>query len=54
MAACSADLERCFAELGFRVIRAPLGVFGLSGGASFCLTLRLDHTTGEARPSVAA
>ena len=50
MAACSLDLERRFAEVGFRVIRAPLGTFGLSGGAAFCLTLRLDHATDAARP----
>ncbi len=53
MAACSEELERRFADIGFRVVRAPLTAFGMSGGAAFCLTLRLDLCSDKA-PSRAA
>jgi N-dimethylarginine dimethylaminohydrolase len=47
MAGCS---ERLCADLqarGYRVATTPLGAFLKSGGAAFCLTLRLD---GESTP----
>lgn len=47
MAACSPGLERKFEKIGFSVVRAPLTAFGMSGGAAFCLTLRLDHRSDK-------
>jgi arginine dihydrolase len=54
MAACGARLEADINRVGFKVIRAPLTAFGMSGGASFCLTLRLDHRSDRVSPRVAA
>jgi N-dimethylarginine dimethylaminohydrolase len=39
---CGAALEAELATRGYRVHRADLGSFALSGGSAFCLTLRLD------------
>jgi len=47
MAACGEQLEAAINEAGFNVIRAPLTSFGMSGGAAFCLTLRLDRRSGK-------
>ncbi len=35
-------LRDALRERGYRVLRTPLGTFRRSGGAAFCLTLRLD------------
>ncbi len=45
MAACSTALERRLAARGYRVHRVPLTAFAKSGGAAFCLSLRLDHVS---------
>jgi len=36
------DLRAMLRERGYRVVGTPLGSFRRSGGAAFCLTLRLD------------
>lgn len=54
MAACSESLEAAINKVGFKVIRSPLASFGMSGGATFCLTLRLDHRSDRLSPRVAA
>ena len=54
MAACGARLEAAINKAGINVIRAPLTSFGMSGGAAFCLTLRLDHRSDRISPRVAA
>jgi N-dimethylarginine dimethylaminohydrolase len=38
------------AERGYRVVELDLAPFLLSGGAAFCMTLRLDHMTARAGP----
>jgi N-dimethylarginine dimethylaminohydrolase len=43
MAKAPARLKRCLAERGYRVLEVDLAPFILSGGAAFCMTLRLDH-----------
>jgi len=53
IASCTPDLEARFNEIGQHVVRAPLTAFGMSGGAVFCLTLRLDHCS-EATRTVAS
>ncbi len=45
----SATLRARLEQLGYRVHVVPLGAFNRSGGAAYCLTLRLDLAT---RPSV--
>jgi N-dimethylarginine dimethylaminohydrolase len=42
MGDCSAELRAMLTNLGYRVHVTPLGSFNLSGGAAYCLTLRLD------------
>ena len=39
---CGENLQRQLAERGYRVVTTPLASFLRSGGAAFCLTLRLD------------
>jgi N-dimethylarginine dimethylaminohydrolase len=41
--ACSARLRARLEERGYHVLATPLGAFRRSGGAAFCLTLRLDQ-----------
>jgi len=43
MSGCGDRLRRRLAERGYRVIATPLTAFLRSGGAAFCLTLRLDR-----------
>ncbi len=43
MSGCSERLRARLAEHGYRVIVTPLRSFLRSGGAAFCLTLRLDR-----------
>lgn len=40
---CSAALRARLEERGYRVHVVPLGAFNRSGGAAYCLTLRLDN-----------
>jgi len=42
MSGCGERLHRQLAERGYRIIVTPLPSFLRSGGAAFCLTLRLD------------
>jgi N-dimethylarginine dimethylaminohydrolase len=46
MPACSPRLRAVLAERGYRVEVKPLPAFLRSGGAAFCLTLRLDRRLG--------
>jgi hypothetical protein len=43
MSGCGERLQRRLAERGYRVTATPLTSFLRSGGAAFCLTLRLDR-----------
>ena len=43
MAGCSERLRGTLEERGYRVATTPLRSFLRSGGAAFCLTLRLDR-----------
>jgi N-dimethylarginine dimethylaminohydrolase len=43
MSGCSEHLRYQLAERGYRVVATPLPSFLRSGGAAFCLTLRLDR-----------
>lgn len=43
----SAKLEAQLTERGYKVIRVPVGTFGLSGGSAFCMTLRLDRKSNS-------
>jgi len=46
MPACSPRLRSILTERGYRVEVTPLPAFLRSGGAAFCLTLRLDRRSG--------
>lgn len=54
MAECSRELDKRLRKAGYRVVRSALPAFGMSGGAAFCLTLRINHRSGQARIGVAA
>ena len=47
MSACGAALRGQLEERGYRVIVTPLETFLRSGGAAFCLTLRLDNCSAS-------
>jgi N-dimethylarginine dimethylaminohydrolase len=51
MAGCGARLRAELGERGYNVVTTPLSSFLRSGGAAFCLTLRLDR---ESRTRAAA
>jgi len=51
MAGCGARLRGELSERGYTVVTTPLSSFLRSGGAAFCLTLRLDR---ESRPRAVA
>jgi N-dimethylarginine dimethylaminohydrolase len=51
---CSHALRARLRERGYRVITTPLTGFRRSGGAAFCLTLRLDWRSGIAGAGVRA
>src|SRR5262249_1662704 len=51
MPACGERLRADLDERGYRVHVAPLPSFLRSGGAAFCLTLRLDRTSDAASPA---
>jgi N-dimethylarginine dimethylaminohydrolase len=46
MPACGAQLRRALEARGYRIHVTPLPSFLRSGGAAFCLTLRLDRRSG--------
>jgi N-dimethylarginine dimethylaminohydrolase len=50
MARAPASLKARLAERGYRVREIDLSPFILSGGAAFCMTLRLDLTSAPAHP----
>jgi hypothetical protein len=43
MPGCGDDLRAALEARGYRVVVVPLPEFLRSGGAAFCLTLRLDR-----------
>lgn len=47
MSACGPRLRAELEERGYRVVTVPLDSFLRSGGAAFCLTLRLDLQSGH-------
>jgi N-dimethylarginine dimethylaminohydrolase len=49
MARAPAPLKRKLEARGYRVVEVDLSPFILSGGAAYCMTLRLDRTSGEGR-----
>jgi N-dimethylarginine dimethylaminohydrolase len=50
---CSEPLRHALETRGYRVIVIPLGAFLRSGGAAFCLTLRLDRRAAACNAGVA-
>ena len=53
MAKAPASLRRALERCGYRVVVVDLAPFCLSGGAAFCLTLRLDQLALAAAPALA-
>jgi N-dimethylarginine dimethylaminohydrolase len=49
MSGCGERLHAKLTERGYRVMTTPLHSFLRSGGAAFCLTLRLDRRSDQAR-----
>lgn len=47
MARSSARLRAILAERGYRTVELDLSSFILSGGAAFCMTLRLDRSSAD-------
>jgi N-dimethylarginine dimethylaminohydrolase len=47
MSRCGERLNANLTERGYRVVTTPLDSFLRSGGAAFCLTLRLDRMSGH-------
>lgn len=54
MANAPADLKVRLEERGYRLIEVDLEPFILSGGAAYCMTLRLDRTSQPAAAAIAA
>ena len=54
MAKPPASLRRALEARGYRVAEVDLSPFILSGGAAFCLTLRLDHQSVPVPAATAA
>lgn len=52
MAKAPPRLKAVLAERGYRLVEIDLAPFILSGGAAFCMTLRLDHVAAEARSAL--
>jgi N-dimethylarginine dimethylaminohydrolase len=52
MATAPERLRRRLEERGYRVFEVDLSPFILSGGAAFCMTLRLDHVSTPAAETV--
>jgi N-dimethylarginine dimethylaminohydrolase len=51
MSDCGERLRSSLTERGYRVVTTPLHSFLRSGGAAFCLTLRLDRRSDRLRPA---
>jgi N-dimethylarginine dimethylaminohydrolase len=47
MSGCGEHLRSQLEERGYRVVTTPLQSFLRSGGAAFCLTLRLDRRSSS-------
>ena len=54
MPGCGDDLRETLEARGYRIIVVPLPEFLRSGGAAFCLTLRLDRRSAAAAATRAA
>lgn len=54
MARAPDSLRQTLAERGYRLIEVDLDPFILSGGGAYCMTLRLDRTSGAGAASLAA
>ncbi|MPZ58878.1 MAG: amidinotransferase [Rhizobiales bacterium] len=52
LSGCSLAVKAAIEARGYRVTATPLGSFLRSGGGAFCLTLRLDRRSAEARAAV--
>jgi N-dimethylarginine dimethylaminohydrolase len=52
LSGCSLRLRAELEERGYRVVETPLASFLRSGGAAFCLTLRLDGRSAQAAIAV--
>jgi N-dimethylarginine dimethylaminohydrolase len=48
MPGCGDDLRAALEQRGYRIVVVPLPEFLRSGGAAFCLTLRLDRSSAAA------
>jgi N-dimethylarginine dimethylaminohydrolase len=54
MAQAPASLRETLGARGYRLVEIDLAPFILSGGAAYCMTLRLDHTSAPAKTALAA
>ncbi|HEY0301841.1 MAG TPA: hypothetical protein VGC36_10930, partial [Rhizomicrobium sp.] len=54
MAKAPASLKAKLAARGYHLAEVDLSPFMLSGGAAYCMTLRLDRSSGVARAVRAA
>ena len=54
MPGCGDDLRATLEARGYRIVVVPLPEFLRSGGAAFCLTLRLDRRAADARATAVA
>ena len=54
MSSCGDRLRSDLTKRGYHVVTSPLCSFLRSGGAAFCLTLRLDHSSAAIIRAVAA
>jgi N-dimethylarginine dimethylaminohydrolase len=54
MARAPASLRRTLTRRGYRLVEIDLSPFILSGGAAYCMTLRLDRTSAPAAAVLAA
>ena len=54
MAKAPAELRKALQDRGYRLAEVDLSPFILSGGAAFCLTLRLDHLSSPVPAATAA
>jgi len=54
MARAPDSLRRTLSERGYRLVEVDLDPFILSGGGAYCMTLRLDRTSGAGAAALAA
>lgn len=52
MPGCGDALRAELVARGYKIVTVPLGSFQRSGGAAFCLTLRLDRRSAAAAPAL--